>query len=268
MSRIRTIKPDFFRSRSLARCTRDARTTFAGLWCDADSAGRGIADPRILKGAIWPLDDDITPEVIAGHLEELAREHITLYSVGEEPYYAVINFEKHQAAGYRQGDPKYPEPPSNDPVCTPERANGTPDRANVEEPDEPPGSGPEPEVCTSERADCTPEGALKGREGKGREPHPEPTDFLTFWAAYPRKIERKKTEVAWRNLTKSDQASALAAIPDHVAAWSHERRAQQHIPHPTTWLHGRRWEDRLDAETSAPTIVNGANLSEGAVSRW
>jgi hypothetical protein len=109
MSRIRTLKPTRFTSRSLAKCPRDARTTFEGMWCEADDHGRGIADARLLKGAIWPLDDDITFLHVSAFIDVLAATgHIRLYAVDGETYYEVTNWEKHQAAAYRRGEAKYP----------------------------------------------------------------------------------------------------------------------------------------------------------------
>jgi hypothetical protein len=109
MSRIRTLKPTRFTSRSLAKCPRDARTTFEGMWCEADDHGRGIADARLLKGAIWPLDDDITFLHVSAFIDVLAATgHIRLYAVDGEAYYEVTNWEKHQAAAYRRGEAKYP----------------------------------------------------------------------------------------------------------------------------------------------------------------
>lgn len=116
MARTRMLKPEFFRSRSLARVSRDARITFQGLWVEADAAGRGLAHLVILKGSIWPLDDDITPQVIEDHLQELAVEHIDLYTVGEDTFYAVRNWTKHQSAAYRTGESKHPAPPEGCPV--------------------------------------------------------------------------------------------------------------------------------------------------------
>jgi hypothetical protein len=111
MARTRMLKPEFFRSRSLARVSRDARLTFQGLWMEADAKGRGLAHLVILKGCIWPLDDDITPQTINDHLQELSVEHIQLYEVGEDTFYAVKNWDKHQSAAYRTGESKHPEPP-------------------------------------------------------------------------------------------------------------------------------------------------------------
>jgi hypothetical protein len=124
MGRIRNLKPDYFRSTSLALCTRDARTTFQGLWCEADDAGRGIADPRILKGAVWPLDDDLTAVDISDHLDQLARTgHIVLYTVGAKAYFQVLNWEEHQAAAYRTGKSKHPAPPEPAPNPDPSRSS-------------------------------------------------------------------------------------------------------------------------------------------------
>jgi len=114
MGRTRLIKSEFFRSRSLGRVDIAARLTYIGLWSEADDAGRGIDDPRVLKGALWPLDDDISVDDVSGHLDSLERTgHINRYAVGDDHYYAVVRWEQHQAAAYRRGNPKYP-PPSPD----------------------------------------------------------------------------------------------------------------------------------------------------------
>lgn len=110
MARIRSLKPGFFKSRSLARLTpREIRWTYAGMWCEADDHGRGIADARLLKSAIWPLDDDITFLHVSSWVDVLAASgHIELYEVDGEAYFQIIKFEDHQAAAYRRGEPKYP----------------------------------------------------------------------------------------------------------------------------------------------------------------
>src|SRR5680860_1247 len=113
MGRIRTIKPEFFRSRSLAACPPEARLTFAGLWTEADDLGRGVADPRLLKGALWALDDDCTHLHVSAHLDVLVSTgHIRLYEVSDKTYFEIINWSEHQSAAYRRGDSKHPGPDS------------------------------------------------------------------------------------------------------------------------------------------------------------
>lgn len=109
MGRIRTVKPEFFTSRSISRVSLPARLTYIGLWTQADDHGRGVCDPRILKGAVWPLEDDVSQDAILGHLQELVSTgHLYVYDVAGELYFEVINWAKHQASAYRRGEAKHP----------------------------------------------------------------------------------------------------------------------------------------------------------------
>lgn len=127
MSRIRSLKPGFFKSRSLSKLSVPARITFAGLWCEADDEGRGIADARLLKGAIWPLDDDITHETIEEHLDALGADHITLYEVAGERFYEVNNWEAHQSPQFRRNEGVHPAPEGmlRAPRGVPEKGEGS-----------------------------------------------------------------------------------------------------------------------------------------------
>jgi hypothetical protein len=224
--------------------------TFQGLWVEADSAGRGVADPRILKGSIWPLRDEIAPETIAEHLRELEREHIVLYEVDGEPYYLVRNWEKHQSAAYRTGEPVHPAPPCD-------------------------GS------CTTSCASCTDNVALrelKGREGNAHEPvasaepttpptgvkpaPTEPDDFDSFWSIYPRKKDRASAVKAWRRLNRADRAAALQALPLHAAAWKREHPdTDQFVPFGATWLNKRRWEDEIRSRPAGAVVSKGVRVT-------
>lgn len=117
MGRMRTLKPELFRSKKLAECSIAAIVTFEGLWTEADDFGRGDADPRIIKGAIWSLRDEVTWQDVAGHLDELeAQRLIHRYEIDGNVYYEVPSWENHQAASYRRGKQVFPEP------CTTESA--------------------------------------------------------------------------------------------------------------------------------------------------
>lgn len=239
MSRTRMLKPEFFSSRSLSKVSRDARLLFQGLWCEADSAGRGKADPRIVKGAVFPLDDDVTLDTVHDWLCELHDTgHILLYEVDEEPLFEVLNFSKHQAASYRTGEPKHPGPDD------PKAIHAT---------------------CTTDRAVCTPRRAL--REGKGKEENvhsgttstkPDPL-FDEFWTTYPNKVNKQKARTSWNRLTDADKAAALRALPDHIGTW----KDPNFIPHPTTWLNGRRWEDEIKPKHTGARLVGGIYVEPG-----
>lgn len=137
MGRIRTLKPDFFRSRSLAKVSLEARVTFQGLWCEADDHGRGVADPRIIKGVVWPLDDNVSAEDIGALLHELAdSDHIVLYEIDGERFYEVIKWAKHQSAAYRRGVNVHPAPSvvQESATCTIEEPDGPDSPADQGEP--------------------------------------------------------------------------------------------------------------------------------------
>ena len=78
MARIRTIKPEFFTSLDVANLSRDARLLFVGLWTHADDGGRGLNEPRLIKAALFPLDDDITPGDVVGLMVELREQGVLI----------------------------------------------------------------------------------------------------------------------------------------------------------------------------------------------
>lgn len=67
--------------------------------------------------------------------------------------------------------------------------------------------------------------------------------FSEFWEKYPRKVDKKRAERAFKNLTKTKQ---LQAIKDCERRY--EKVEKKYIPYPTTYLHAERWEDELQKE--------------------
>lgn len=98
MARIRSIKPGYFTSLDTAgSLSRDARLHFAGLWTYADDDGRGVDDPRLIKAAVWPLDEDIDSERVEELQDELARAgRIVRYEANGRRYFQVDNWHQHQ----------------------------------------------------------------------------------------------------------------------------------------------------------------------------
>lgn len=85
MARIRSIKPEFFISEDVAALTMFERVLFIGLWCYADDEGRGNADPRLVRADLFPLDDDVTVEMVADGINTLHRRgQVVLYEASRE----------------------------------------------------------------------------------------------------------------------------------------------------------------------------------------
>lgn len=71
--------------------------------------------------------------------------------------------------------------------------------------------------------------------------------FAEFWIKYPRKTAKQDAEKAWAKL-KPDadlQATLLTAVDQQARSPDWTKDGGKYIPHPATWLNGRRWEDQL-----------------------
>ena len=91
--RIRTIKPEFYRSEQVASVSPLARILFHGLWAMADRRGRLEDRPLRIKIEVLPYDDvDIDSE-----LHNLQSAGLIIrYSRAGVKVIQVLNFEKHQ----------------------------------------------------------------------------------------------------------------------------------------------------------------------------
>ncbi len=65
--------------------------------------------------------------------------------------------------------------------------------------------------------------------------------FDSFWQLYPRKDDKKKARIAFNRLSKKHQRKAIEDNP--MERYKH--RLREHIPLPTTYIHGERWEDEI-----------------------
>lgn len=88
---------------------------------------------------------------------------------------------------------------------------------------------------------------ISARESKQRADE----SFARFWAVYARKEGKQAAVKAWTRLTDEDRAEAEKRAKSFCAA-----RDPAYLPHPATYLNGRRWED-ADPPKPAPKAVNG-----------
>jgi hypothetical protein len=110
MARIRSIKPEFFSSLTIASLPLTARLTFIGLWTHVDDEGRCVDEARLVKAAVWPLDDRTAADV-ESDLRVLSESSLILrYRVGERSYLTVLGWGEHQRIN-RPTKSKLPPPP-------------------------------------------------------------------------------------------------------------------------------------------------------------
>lgn len=79
----------------------------------------------------------------------------------------------------------------------------------------------------------------------------DPEGFAAFWRDYPRHDGRQAAVQAWRKLRPDDE---LRQTIHAALAWQRHREQWQDpekIPHASTWLTGRRWEDEPPRQRDA-----------------
>jgi hypothetical protein len=69
-------------------------------------------------------------------------------------------------------------------------------------------------------------------------------DFKIFWEAYPRKEGKQKAEAAFAKVSEPVQV-LLDAIEAQKKSAQWAKDGGQFIPHPATWLNGKRWLDEV-----------------------
>lgn len=69
--------------------------------------------------------------------------------------------------------------------------------------------------------------------------------FNSFWEAYPKKVAKQAAEKAWKKLNPDKELTeaiiSALSVQKNSPQWTKDNG--QYIPHPATWLNGRRWED-------------------------
>ena len=87
-----------------------------------------------------------------------------------------------------------------------------------------------------------------------------PNGFDSFWSTYPRKVAKPAAIKAWK-AEKIKGADLVAMIDDiRVKQNSEEwlKNGGQFIPHPSTYINQRRWEDAAEIVSTYRPLIPGA----------
>lgn len=247
MARIRSIKPEFCTSEAIAVLSIPCRLHFAMLWTHADDFGRGADNARLIKAALWPLDDDVDVDQIEAWQDELADSgRLIRYEVEGRRYFQVVNWAEHQ-------HPQKPKPSAipepSDTRTRHVRDTDSTDAVHV------------PSVVVEEsRGEVEGEGTAAPLALVAPEPSPDDL-FDLFWTSYPRKVDKQKARRAFLKALKKAHVSDIGA---GLKAWKPywALREPDFTPHPTTWLNGERWNDR------PPEVKPSMPKSADTIMRW
>ena len=237
--RIRSIKPEFFKDEELAELPPLARLLFAGLWCMADCAGRIKSGSKRIKVEVLPYDDvAIDPLLIQLHEQGFIFMYGSKDGSNQDRFIQVIHFDRHQRITGKEAESTslIPEYSPSEHVAMPVKQSRSTGETTGKQPDSLEG---------------------KGREGKGKvyvsgvSPNDIKEAFDKFWVEYPRKIAKEdalkafKKHECWNHLP-----AILSAVAKHRASPDWLKEDRRFVPHPATWLNGKRWEDELSAPSA------------------
>jgi hypothetical protein len=81
--------------------------------------------------------------------------------------------------------------------------------------------------------------------------------FEQFWKLFPRKVGKGQAEKAWAKAVQGCEDPDEILMGLKVATsldWLDMREDGRFCPHPATWLNGKRWLDRIEADASEPSL--------------
>lgn len=259
--RIRSIKPEFWRSLDIAALSIEDRLLFIGLWSYVDDNGVGVDRVPIIAAELFADDLSRDPRETLGRVSEgIGRLSecglVQRYSDGSRDYLAVTNWERHQRID-KPNKPRYPLPTSENVTIRETLATHSRD------PRETPSPG------TGEQGNRGTESSPDGERVQSGSNHPNeppaaseyPAAFEHWWSAYPRKQGKRKALAEWRRATKRVDRDELVTKTKTFADFhAREGTDKQFIPLPTTWLNRDGWDDELISRNPQKSWANVAHL--------
>ncbi len=255
--RIRSTKPEFWRSGRIASVDWDARLVLKGLESYVDDNGVGKDDVALIVGDVFPRDMLANPrETVARVSEAISRLNqaglVWRYEADSTHLLYISWWEDIQRID-KPGKGRFPRP------------DGTMDyksstiRESVASPRESvaPGTGEQRNRGTGASKDLSdPDGSDVTAIAVTEDDYPDtfktiyPEAFEEWWQHYPRKDSKKAALEAWRRACK--RASKDDLIAGAIRYAQDPNRVDRFTKQPTTWLNGDCW-------LSAPLPGNDRN---------
>lgn len=249
--RIRSIKPEFYRSADIAELSREHRLLFIGLWSYVDDNGVGVDDERLIAADLFPLDEDPkeTRDFVRDGLACLSRGSLLVrYEVGGRRFLFVTGWGKHQR------------------VDNPNRARFPLPTSEPEPPTSDDGEGRQSDARDTREI---PESLAPGTEEQGSKRtapsrparDAEPPGFADFYAAYPRKRERKKAAIAYRSALRSgaDPDRLLQAARSYAMA--NRGKKLEYVKYPASWLNAGAYDDEPE-QVGLALVAGGVHVAD------
>lgn len=251
--RIRNIKPEFWRSDDITALPMDLRLLFIGIWSYVDDNGVGINDARRITADLFALEPDQngTREWVAQGLRRLSEASLLrLFEADCRSYLHVTSWKKHQRVG-NPNPPRYPlpQPADAEPPTSGNVAPTQPLRKRSRPAPKPlrPGTGGQGNRGTEEQRAKRATSAASQPEGDPR--------FAEFWQAYPRKVERRAAERAWRAAIKRKVDPELMISSAKIYAQKITGTEPRFVKHASSWLNAGAYEDFTQGAVGKPVLT-------------
>ena len=221
----RIIKESIARSEKISHLTDFQFRLWVHLITYVDDFGRGDARPAIINGSCFPLRERIANKDIEKGIADLADAGcVGLYKVDGKPYLYLPNWDEHQRV--RNKVSKFPSPEDADEVGTVAASCGElpQSAARIQNPES--------------------ESRIQNPESESKPAHVREDVFEQFWKCYPRKEGKQKAKSAFAKVDV-DISTLLAALEQHKKSAQWLKNNGEFIPHASTWLNGKRWEDQM-----------------------
>ena len=237
MARKRMIDPGFYSDDKIIELDPVQRLLFIGMWNFADDEGVLKYSSKQLKARIFPADD-LDHGTINEWLMNLNQVGLILFNA-DRSLIKVKGWKTYQKINRPQPS-KYTfievmdlnishvnDQSVNDPgTITPNRIEKKLREVNIIE------------------DNIIPQDKKKPEPKKA--PDQKLLAFERFYDMYPRKVSKQATIKSFNRLTKKDIDLVMDALPKHISMWTSKGTEMDYIPHPSTWLNQRKFEDVLD----------------------
>lgn len=223
----RILKESICTSENIDQLTPFQESFFYRLMVNCDDYGRFDARPKILASKLYPLRNLNT-----GHVTEALKalqeaDLIVLYEVDGHMFLQIKTWDRHQQIRAKRSkfpayDSRCNQMISDDSICPRNPIQSNPIRN--------PYPNPNP------------------TRGRARETDTEDdSGFDVFWEAYPNKVAKQDAIKAWKKIKPDKEllGKIMSGLAKWIASDEWSREGGRFIPHPSTWLNGRRWEDEV-----------------------
>ena len=246
----RLLKESICCSENIDRLTPFQETFFYRLIVNCDDYGRMDARPKVLASKLFPLKDVRLNQINDALRALTSAELVDLYAKDGHPFLQMKTWDRHQQIRAKKS--KYPAPDincnqlqSNDINCNHMISNDI--KCNQMISNVPVIQSNPIRIQSESESNARP----RARETVADE------SFDLFWSKYPNRVAKQDAFKAWNKIKPDDDL--LKRIMEGLDRWigsdEWHREDGRFIPHPATWLNGKRWEDDVRKhKASAKTV--------------